>query len=225
MPLNFSLREFVGRHLDVPSRLEEILFGLVMVLTVTLTAGLAVDKGPAGVRQLLLAAIGCNIAWGLIDALMYVMSAVTARSRNVMLADTIRRSADRELALAIATDEVDARMGPLISARARELLAAEVIEATSRIGPKPSVLTGEDVRGGIACFWLVFASCLPAVIPFLIFSDPTTALRVSNALLLAMLFIAGRIWSAYTGTNRMLGGAIAVALGLVMVFVAILLGG
>ena len=89
MPLIFSLRAFIGRRLDVPSRLNEVLFGLVMMLTVTLTAGLAVDDGPAGVRQLLLAAIGCNIAWGLIDALMYVMSEVTARARSGMPVDRI----------------------------------------------------------------------------------------------------------------------------------------
>jgi hypothetical protein len=32
------------------------------VLAVTLTAGFAVDEGRAGVRELLLAAIGCNVA-------------------------------------------------------------------------------------------------------------------------------------------------------------------
>ena len=183
------------------------------------------DEGPAGVRQLLLAAVGCNIAWGLIDALMYVMSAVTARARSGMLVDRIRRTADREQALAIAGDEIDARLGALLTPRVRARLAADVIEATRRFEPRASVLTGADIRGGIACFWLVFASCLPAAIPFLIFSEPITALRVSNALFLAMLFVAGQIWSAYTGTNWVFGGVFAVGLGLIMVLIAILLGG
>src|SRR6185312_3742025 len=58
----------------------EILFGLIMTLTVTLSAGLAADEGRAGVRQLLAAAIGCNLAWGIIDAVMYVMNCITVRS-------------------------------------------------------------------------------------------------------------------------------------------------
>jgi hypothetical protein len=61
---------FVQRHLDPASRMGEILFGLIMVLSVTLTAGLSVADGKAGVRQLLVAAIGCNVAWGIIDGIM-----------------------------------------------------------------------------------------------------------------------------------------------------------
>jgi hypothetical protein len=57
------IRRFVPRYLDPASRLGEVLFGLIMVLTMTLTAGLTVAEGTEGVRQLLLAAIGCNVAW------------------------------------------------------------------------------------------------------------------------------------------------------------------
>jgi hypothetical protein len=65
------MSRFTRRHLDPASRLGEILFGLIMVLAVTLTAGLRGAEGKAGVRQLLLAAIGSNVAWGIIDAVMY----------------------------------------------------------------------------------------------------------------------------------------------------------
>ena len=61
---------FVQRHLDPASRLGEVLFGLIMVLSATLTAGLTVSEGKAGVRQLLQSAVGCNIAWGIIDGVM-----------------------------------------------------------------------------------------------------------------------------------------------------------
>ena len=74
------MRKFVHRYLDPASRLGEILFGLIMVLTITLTAGLTVEDGRDGVRQLLFAAIGCNIAWGLIDAVMYLMNCATVRA-------------------------------------------------------------------------------------------------------------------------------------------------
>ena len=47
-----------------------------------------------------------------------------------------------------------------------------------------AMLPKDDLYGAIACFWLVFVSCLPAALPFLIFSQPHFALRVSNFLLL-----------------------------------------
>ena len=89
-----GMKRFVPRYLDPASRLGEILFGLIMVLTVTLSAGLAVDEGRAGVRQLLAAAIGCNLAWGIIDAVMYVMNCITVRSSKRRLIDAVQRAAD-----------------------------------------------------------------------------------------------------------------------------------
>src|SRR6476620_1387909 len=89
-----KMKRFVRRYLDPASRLGEMLFGLIMVLTVTLTAGLTVDEGRAGVRQLLFAAIGCNIAWGIIDAVMYIMNCITVRSGKRRLINAVQRAAD-----------------------------------------------------------------------------------------------------------------------------------
>ena len=86
-------------------------------------------------------------------------------------------------------------------------------------------LTKDDVYGAIACFWLVFVSCLPAAIPFLIFSRPHLALRVSNFLLIVLLFLVGQKWAQYAGASRFAAGSAMVAIGLVFVGVAILLGG
>jgi len=54
------MSRFTERHLDPGSRLAEFLFGLIMVLTVTLAAGFNAAEGRRGVRQLLLAAIGSD---------------------------------------------------------------------------------------------------------------------------------------------------------------------
>ena len=48
------MSRFTERHLDPGSRFGEILFGLIMVLTVTLAARFNVAEGRKGVRQLLL---------------------------------------------------------------------------------------------------------------------------------------------------------------------------
>ncbi len=86
-------------------------------------------------------------------------------------------------------------------------------------------MTRDDLYGALACFLLVFLSCLPAAVPFLILSEPTRALRVSNVLLIAMLFIVGQKWAQYARTNRLVAGLVMVAIGLALVGVAVLLGG
>ncbi|MGB9256787.1 MAG: hypothetical protein WCC25_18250, partial [Candidatus Korobacteraceae bacterium] len=64
------------RVLDPLERLSEILFGVIMVLTFTVSLRVArADR--TQVREMLIGALGCNLAWGLIDAIMYLMSCVS----------------------------------------------------------------------------------------------------------------------------------------------------
>jgi VIT1/CCC1 family predicted Fe2+/Mn2+ transporter len=71
----------------------------------------------------------------------------------------------------------------------------------------------------------VFFTALPAVVPFVLLSDPLLALRTSNAMLLAMMFFAGWRWAGYTGGPRFWTGFAMLLLGAVLVVVAIALGG
>ena len=216
---------FVQRHLDPASRMGEILFGLIMVLSVTLTAGLSVADGKAGVRQLLVAAIGCNVAWGIIDGIMYVMNCMAERSVKARLIRAIQGAPDSQAALDIIHNQVEPELETLAGAEDREALYQGILKHLSHGAVPKTELKKADLYGGLACFWLVFASCLPAAAPFLIFSRPILALRVSNFLLIAMLFAVGIKWAAYANTNRLLAGLAMVAVGLVLVSVAIALGG
>jgi hypothetical protein len=216
---------FLERYLDPASRLGEILFGLIMVLTVTLTAGLTANSGQAGVRQLLHAAIGCNIAWGIIDAVMYVMDCMTVRSGKWRLLRALHRAPDPESALEIVRQKLDPELEPISEPAEREAFYRSVLQKATHTKPGKIRVKRDDVYGGLACFLLVFISCLPAAVPFLIFPHPTTALRVSNLLLIGMLFFIGQKWAQYAHANRLLVGMAMVVLGLGLVGVAILLGG
>lgn len=217
---------FVRKYLDPASRLGEILFGLIMVLTATLTAGLTVAEGKAGVHQLLLSALGCNIAWGIIDAIMYIMNCITERGGRARLLQEIRSAPDSQTALDLIREEIESEFQTLATPVEREAFYHSILKhATQAKSTKTGVLTKEDLYGALACFWLVFISCLPAAVPFLIFSKPLVALRVSNFLLIAMLFWVGQKWAQYALTNRLVAGLAMVTIGLALVGVAILLGG
>jgi hypothetical protein len=219
------MKRFVPRYLDPASRLGEILFGLIMVLTVTLTAGLTVADGPAGVRQLLLAAIGCNIAWGIIDAVMYIMNCVTVRSDKIRLIEAVRRAPDPGTALVLIQNEIEPELQELLDSKDAQALSQSILKHIAQARTGKTRLTKNDLYGAIACFWLVFVSCLPAALPFFVFSRPHLALRVSNFLLIALLFVVGQKWAQYVGTSRLTAGTVLVVLGLALVGVAVLLGG
>jgi hypothetical protein len=217
---------FGRRYLDPASRLGEILFGLIMVLTVTLTAGLTLhEEGRAGVRALLLAAIGCNVAWGIIDAVMYLMNCLVEQTEKTRLIRSVQNAREPAAAHSLVEDELRQGLTGLLDPEERRLMSQAILKNMGRAHLEAGALTKKDFYGALACFWLVFLSCLPAALPFLFVRQPVLALRVSNFLLIVLLFLVGRKWGQRAGVNGMLSGSAMVAVGLILVGVAILLGG
>ena len=98
------------RHLDPGDRLAEILFGLIMVLTITLGAGVALKDDPGLARESLIAAVGCNIAWGIIDGAFYIMASLLERGRRARLVAAVKAAPDEAAALAVISRALDDRL-------------------------------------------------------------------------------------------------------------------
>ncbi|MCZ7640778.1 MAG: hypothetical protein M5U12_34830 [Verrucomicrobia bacterium] len=81
------------RVLDPYDRVSEVLFGLIMVLTFTGTLSIA-EAGRDDVRTMLIGALGCNLAWGIIDGVFYLMGCLAERGRNWALLLAVRRAPD-----------------------------------------------------------------------------------------------------------------------------------
>jgi VIT family len=216
---------FVSRHLDAPDRLGEALFGIIMVLTFTLGAGIVVEDGPDATRQMLIGMVGCNIAWGIIDAGMYVLSRLFERSLKLRLFDQMREVSDETSALRIVGGELDQRLESFTTAPERRQLYLALLQRLPNVKLEPVRVEKQDLLSAIAVFWLVTISVAISAVPFAIIDDSRLALRVSNALLLALLFAVGWRCGRETRGRPWLFGAIMLAFGLVMVAVAIALGG
>src|SRR3954454_6514563 len=85
------------RVLEPIERISEVLFGLIMVLTFTGSLSVA-EAGRDDVRTMLIGAIGCNLAWGIIDAVLYLMGTLAESGRNLISLRTVRKAADPQLA-------------------------------------------------------------------------------------------------------------------------------
>lgn len=214
-------------HLDPATALSEVLFGLIMTLTFTLSAGLIIeDEGREGARQLLIAVIGCNIAWGIIDGALYLTGELFNRGRLRKLAHAIRKAPSHTIAVAHVSAELDPLLTQVLKPSDRESLYEQIVDG---IETKPHGdvvrIEREDWKGAIASFWLVLLSSLPAAAPFLLMDNARLALRVSNALLLGLLFLTGYWWARYTLGKAWLIGTAFLGIGLVLVIAAIALGG
>ena len=212
---------FIHRHLDPGESFGEIVFGLIMVLVFTLGAALASGHE----RGLILAAIGCNVAWGAIDGVLYALSSRFARRRRGRLVRAIHAAPDEATAIAAIRDELEP--GLMILAKPEDLdrLYRSVHVLLARAEPVPMTVGREDWMAGIAVFVLVTATAVPAALPFLIFDDLQLALRVSNALLVLLLFLVGHRWAKYIDLNPWRAGLLLTLIGMALVALAIVLGG
>jgi hypothetical protein len=216
----------VDRYLDPATSMGEVLFGLIMTLTFTLGAGLTVhEEGREGARQLLIATIGCNIAWGVIDGVFHVLGQLFERGRRRRVAELVRRVADDGEATELVARELDDIIVRVMSQKERQGLYARIVQYV-REGDLPgNRVTRQDLAGAVASFALVFFSSLPAALPFLFIDDPRLALRVSNAILLGLLFWVGVSFARYTTSRPVLTGLAFLLLGAALVVMAIALGG
>lgn len=204
----------------------EILFGLIMTLTFTLGAGMIVqEEGREGARQLLAATIGCNIAWGIIDGVFYILGQMFERGRLRRVAVSVKAAKSDAEARGHIAGELDEVLGSVTTESERDRLYAGIASNLHAREVAPNRLRKADVMGGVASFWLVFFSSLPAAAPFLFIDDPWTALRVSNALLLALLFVVGYRWSKLTLAKPWIAGLVFLLAGSLLVAAAIALGG
>ncbi len=213
--------EYQRRPLDPVDRFSEIIFGLIMVLAFTGALSVA-ESGRQEVRQMLVGALGCNVAWGLVDGVMYVLTSIAERARRTLVVQGIR-DADPATARAI----VLAALPEGVAAITDEAEADRMVTRLRAL-PDPrrlSGITAADLKGALASCLLVVLATFPPTIPFLVVEDAARAVRISNGLAVASLFLAGYSLGRATGLRAWLLGLAMVLLGIALVGLTIALGG
>lgn len=216
-----ALDETSKRVLDPIDRISEVLFGLIMALTFTCTVGVATADN-LQIRTMLIGALGCNLAWGIIDGTVFLFARLNERGRTIVRLRAVRRLSDSEAAHHMIAAALPP---PLDSVIRPEQLEAIWQDLRALPEPAPPQLTRADALGAIAICLLSVLSTFPIVIPFLFISDAWVALRVSNLVAIAMLFMCGYVLAQWAGFRPWLTGIWLVAGGGALVGVAIALGG
>ncbi len=204
------------RLLDPLDRISEVLFGLIMAVTIVGSLSIA-TAGEIEVRTVMIAALGCNIAWGMVDAVMYLVRGAAGRARLWKLwqrvresdADTARRLIAREL-----PEHLAAVLGPVeIEAMREHLMAIPLQEAR--------LLRGRDFLEAFGVFALVVLATFPVVLPFMLVADTARAMLVSQATTVVMLCIAGVGLGRYAEYARPWFTGVAMAVFGVLLIVAV----
>lgn len=210
------------RVLEPIDRVSEVLFGLIMVLTFTGSLSVA-EAGRDDVRAMLIGALGCNLAWGIIDAILYLMGCLAEKGRGLLAFHAARKTSDPTEGQRLIAAAVPAAIASVLEPAELESLRRRLIQLPEP--PARARLSKDDWRGAGGVFLLVFLCTFPVVIPFMLMSHAGPALRVSNVIAIVMLFLTGYAFGRMTAHNPWLIGFAMVVLGLILVGMTMALGG
>jgi hypothetical protein len=210
------------RVLNPVERISEILFGLIMTLSITGTISV-MTGGQEELGAILWGVVGCNIAWGAIDAILYLLAAISENNRANALLRLVIEGKDRDRTRAVIAEVLPPSIAGVMHPEELDVIGQRLVDLP--VSPRRRAVRRQDMIGATGVFLLVVLSCVPLIAPFLIIADPRTALRVSNAVALVMLFFGGYVLATYSGLRKVPTGAVLVVLGVLMVALTIALGG
>ncbi len=210
------------RVLEPHERIAEVLFGLIMVLTFTGSLSVA-QAARDDVRTMLIGALGCNLAWGVIDGILFLMGCMADKGRGLKAFRAVRKTADPEKARRLIADAL-----PSVVASILQPAEFEAIHERLKKLPEPSGhlrLRKKEWLGAAGVFLLVFISTFPVAMPFIFMQNAAQARLVSNAIAIVMLFGLGYAFGRCAGRSPWIMGITMVFLGVVLVALTKALGG
>ena len=203
-------------------RVSELLFGLFMALTFVGAVSVA-EAGRDEIRKMFAAALGCNLAWGLVDAVMYLVRTVTDRGRSLTLVRSVRAASDAATGRRLIESSLSRGGASLVSEAEIEAIRGRIVARTSL--PARPALHWSDLLAAVGIFLIVVASTFPVVLPFLLIQDVATAKFASRAIALAMLFFGGLALGRFAGYGSWKSGLLMAGLGTALVAAITALGG
>jgi VIT1/CCC1 family predicted Fe2+/Mn2+ transporter len=210
------------RVLDPIDRISEVLFGLIMVLTFTGSLSVA-GVGREDIRTMLVSALGCNLAWGIIDGILYLMGCLADKSKELITLRAVRKAADAHKAQRLIAGALPPVIASILQPAELEALWQKLKNLPEP--PKRARLDSDEWLGALGVFLLVFLSTFPVAIPFMVMKNPQLALRVSNIIAVMLLFLTGSQFGRITGRRPWVTGVCMVALGVALVGLTMALGG
>lgn len=208
--------------LGTVDRVSEMCFGLFMALTFVGAVSIATAGNDPG-SAILHAALGCNLAWGLVDAVMYLVRTIADRGARLTLALAVKGAASTAEGIALLRDVLAPHLRRLITDS--ELAAVERrLMAETDLPDRPRLFLS-DFLAAVGIFLIVVLSTFPVALPFILFDDVRMALLVSRSLTLIMLFGGGIALGRHAGYGGLKAGLAMTALGVALTAIIIALGG
>lgn len=232
-PKESQLDRFLDRILDPIDRLTASIYSILIVLTFTL-AFTVILRNPSHDpsisddfgSELFFAVLGATVAWGLIDGIMFALLSILERGEKHRFLQDLQAADTDEAALSIIGDEFDYLLEPITGEQQRQVLYADVFEHLRNSEPRPVGFQRDDLIEALGSTLVAIVAAVPSLLPLWLLRDyPPLALRISNVISFVILFILGYRWGNYTGSNPWKTGVLLFIAGVILMAIAIPLGG
>ena len=178
--------------------------------------------GARDVRLLLVGALGANVAWGIVDAVMYVMGKVLHRARVLATERAVRAAPDAEQGRKIVADELPADVSAALTPSELEAIRRKIV---ARDPPETPRVGARDLLGAVAIFLMVVLATLPTALPFLLVKDVDRAVHLSRVVALVLLFLGGCLLGRYAQLGSVRTGLATMSVGVALFVLTVALGG
>ncbi len=216
-------QRFFAKHLGFSEQIGEALFAMIMAMGFTIAVRMGMDD--ADNRTLFIAILGCNTAWALVDAIIYILLTLYERMNQAHVVKLARQSGNDTAALTAIRDSFEETLTPLTTEEERDALYQRMLVNARQRASVTAGLRGGDFVSAFALALVSLMFTVPILVPFLLVDDILLAVRASNCVGIVLLFLLGYTWAKRTSGRPFLLGLAMAMIGLAMTVMTILLGG
>jgi hypothetical protein len=213
---------FIGETLSLGDRLSELLYGVLMVTSIS---GLVLIGEPGGENDLyymLVVLFITIVMWGLLDGISYALLSSANRAERENLVESLQSEDDPEKRKEAISEDLDETLIARLDSESRSRIVDIVSDALPRNTERMirNKLTSNEKSIVLAAFLLDFIPLILLVFPYLFFDTLKTAALTSHIMALIMFVIIGYYYSKYAHLNKWKGAFVCGVLGLILVVFA-----
>jgi hypothetical protein len=228
-----SLKGFWTKYINPIDWLSESIFSIMIVLIFTLAYRIfSISSAPGATTSsenattLLLAILSAVIAWGFIDGSIYAILSFFEREESDRLIWEIQEAKSETEQIEIVQTEFREVFEPITDVQYRDALYLSILRSIKSTPGQKIRFSRADIGAAVAHVFVAIIAVIPSLIPLLLFSNNLVlAIRFSNLISFAVLFITGYRWGKYVGVNPIRTGMIIMAVAIMLALLAIPLGG
>ena len=214
--------EFVGETLSLGDRLSELLYGVLMVTSIS---GLVLIGEPGGENDLyymLVILFITIIMWGLLDGISYALLSSANRAERESLVESLEVENNPEKRKESIEEDLDETLIARLDDESKSRIVDIINNGLPRNAEKmtKNKLTSYEKDIILAAFLLDFIPLIILVFPYLFFDTLRAAALTSHVMALIMFVIIGYYYSKYANLNKWKGAFVCGLLGLILVIFA-----